>query len=279
MSKNTDQNTDADDAVVRSVFTPRRIAIIVVLVLIVGGWAVLGWLRSSPRVVSVDEVVNNFRATTTIPGQQQTFQTHPIPEEGVYTYATSGRESLEGPLSESHTYPKESAVTITRTPCGFTWRWDVFERRSDVSEWCWTDAGLIETNTSTDHIFFKVHDKREFLCTPPAIVLPKVTPPSGPLPGAVCEGGDTVNTKTVEYIGRETLSIGGVEVDAIVMKNTDAAGNKSTGASTVTMWLRPSDGLVVKMHRQADIGNDSIIGKIHYVEDITLVLTSLTPES
>jgi hypothetical protein len=256
-----------------------RIAIVAVAVFVVGGWAVLGWLRSGPRVVSVDEVLNNFRATTTIPGQVETFQTHPIPEEGVYTYATSGTESLNGPLSETHTYPLQSAVTVTRTPCGFTWRWDVFERRSDVSTWCWTGAGLIETDSSTDHIFFKVHDKRGFVCSPPAIVLPKQTPPTSPLPGAVCEGGDTVNTKTVEYIGHETLSVAGVEVETVVMKNTDVAGNKSTGESAVTMWLRPSDGLVVKMHRQADIGNDSIIGKIHYLEDITLVLTSLTPQS
>lgn len=267
---------DGDDK--KRVLTPFRIALIVVVALVGTGWGVLSWLRTGPRVVSVDEVVNNFRSTTTIAGQQVEQNKYPLPPEGVYIYDTTGRESLEGPLSETHTYPSESAITVTHTTCGFSWRWDVFERRSDVSNWCWTDAGIIETDTSTDHIFFKVHDKRAFECTPPAIVMPSKIPASN-LPGAVCEGGDTVNTKSVEYLGTEELTVGGEKVETVVMKNVDVAGNKSTGQSAVTMWLRRSDGLVVKMRREADIGNDSIVGKISYVEDITLVLKSLSPKS
>lgn len=268
----------ADDIEKRKVFTPLRVTLAVVVVLIASAWGVLAWLRTGPRVVSVDEVVNNFRSTTTVAGQQSEQTSYPLPPEGVYTYDTSGRESLEGPLSETHTYPSESAITVTHTPCGFSWRWDVFERRSDVSNWCWTDAGIIETNTSTDHIFFKVHDKRAFECKPPAVVMPSQIPASN-LPGAVCEGGDTINTKTVEYLGTEELTVGGEKVETVVMKNVDVASKKSTGQSAVTMWLRRTDGLVVKMRREADIGNDSIIGKIHYVEDITLTLKSLAPKS
>lgn len=201
---------------------------------------------------------------------------HAVVPAGVYTYITNGREALDGPLTESHIYPAESAITITESECGFDWRWDVFERRSDTNKWCWINDDLTESQSTTDHIFFKVHDKRTFICEPVAVVLP--SPASTTSMTSTCTGSDTVNSRTAKLVGKKSLLVGDDIVDTVIVTAIDVAGKKSSGISTITLWLRPSDGLIIKMHRVADIKNDSIIGAIHYTEDITLTLASLTPQ-
>jgi len=252
------------------------IALITVL-LASGGW---WWISLDPSVVSVNDALNDFRAraSTTMVGPTDAGlgARHAVVPAGVYTYITNGREALDGPLTESHIYPAESAITITESECGFDWRWDVFERRSDTNVWCWINDELTESQSTTDHIFFKVHDKRTFICEPVAVVLP--SPTSTTSMTSTCTGSDTVNSRTAKLVGKESLLVGDDIVDTVIVTATDVAGKKSSGISTVTLWLRPSDGLIVKMHRVADIKNDSIIGAIHYTEDITLTLASLTPQ-
>jgi len=252
------------------------IALITVL-LASGGW---WWISLDPSVVSVNEALNDYRAraSTTMVGPTDAGlgARHAVVPEGVYTYITNGREALDGPLTERHIYPAESAITITESECGFDWRWEVFERRSDTNIWCWINDDLTESQSTTDHIFFKVHDKRTFICEPVAVVLP--SPTSTTSMTSTCTGSDTVNSRTAKLVGKESLVVGDDIVDTVIVTATDVAGKKSSGISTVTLWLRPSDGLIIKMHRVADIKNDSIIGAIHYTEDITLTLASLTPQ-
>ncbi len=252
------------------------IALITVL-LASGGW---WWISLDPSVVSVNDALNDYRAraSTTMVGPTDAGLStrHAVVPAGVYTYITNGREALDGPLTESHIYPAESAITITESECGFDWRWDVFERRSDTNVWCWINDDLTESQSTTDHIFFKVHDKRTFICEPVAVVLP--SPASTTSMTSTCTGSDTVNSRTAKLVGKESLLVGDDIVDTIIVTATDVAGKKSSGISTVTLWLRPSDGLIIKMHRVADIKNDSIIGAIHYTEDISLTLASLTPQ-
>ena len=243
-----------------------------------GGW---WWISLDPSVVSVNDALNDYRnrASTTVVGTSigtSLSARHAVIPEGVYTYITNGREALDGPLTESHIYPAESAITITESECGFDWQWDVFERRSDTNKWCWINDDLTEAQSTTDHIFFKVHDKRTFICEPVAVVLP--SPTSTTSMTSTCTGSDTVNSRTAKLVGKESLLVGKDVVDTVIVTATDIAGKKSSGVSTVTLWLRPSDGLIIKMHRVADIKNDSIIGAIHYTEDITLTLASLTPQ-
>ena len=243
-----------------------------------GGW---WWISLDPSVVSVNDALNDYRnrASTTVvdaPIGTSLSARHAVIPEGVYTYITNGREALDGPLTESHIYPAESAITITESECGFDWQWDVFERRSDTNKWCWINDDLTEAQSTTDHIFFKVHDKRTFICEPVAVVLP--SPTSTTSMTSTCTGSDTVNSRTAKLVGKESLLVGKDVVDTVIVTATDVAGKKSSGISTVTLWLRPSDGLIIKMHRVADIKNDSIIGAIHYTEDITLTLASLTPQ-
>ena len=243
-----------------------------------GGW---WWISLDPSVVSVNDALNDYRnrASTTMvdaPIGTSLSARHAVIPEGVYTYITNGREALDGPLTESHIYPAESAITITESECGFDWQWDVFERRSDTNKWCWINDDLTEAQSTTDHIFFKVHDKRTFICEPVAVVLP--SPTSTTSMTSTCTGSDTVNSRTAKLVGKESLLVGKDVVDTVIVTATDIAGKKSSGVSTVTLWLRPSDGLIIKMHRVADIKNDSIIGAIHYTEDITLTLASLTPQ-
>ena len=252
------------------------IALITVL-LACGGW---WWISLDPSVVSVNDALNDYRAraSTTMVGPTDAGLStrHAVVPAGVYTYITNGREALDGPLTESHIYPAESAITITESECGFDWRWDVFERRSDTNKLCWINDDLTESQSTTDHIFFKVHDKRTFICEPVAVVLP--SPTSTTSMTSTCTGSDTVNSRTAKLVGKESLLVGKDVVNTVIVTATDIAGKKSSGISTVTLWLRPSDGLIIKIHRVADIKNDSIIGAIHYTEDITLTLASLTPQ-
>lgn len=263
-----------------AISTHRKRVLATAVTLIISLLGVVWWLSFSPEVVTVKDALDDFRArvSTTLMAKSPARVPrgpHAIPPIGVYTYKTVGRESLDGPLNESHDYPAESAITITASDCGFDWRWEVFERRSDTNTWCWTNSGLTESRSTTDHIFFNVHDKRTFVCQPVAVVLPSDPAATS---SSICAGSDTVNAHTAQVAGTESLQVGGDTVDTVIVKATDVAGKKSRGTSTVTLWLRASDGLIVKMHRIADIKNNSIIGAIHYTEDITLTLSSLLPQ-
>ena len=131
---------------------PRRVWLVVgvaaVVVLAVGAIVAFLLLRESTTAVDVDEAVGDFRqqqptapATTGDAGVETTpaaVATSPatvpppgsrVPAPGVYTYATTGRESIDALDGRSHRYPEVSTITVTHEECGAVLRWRPLRER------------------------------------------------------------------------------------------------------------------------------------------------------
>ena len=52
-----------------------------------------------------------------------------VPAAGVYIYDTKGSEHVSALGGASHTYPSQTTVTVTKTPCGAELRWDALKER------------------------------------------------------------------------------------------------------------------------------------------------------
>ncbi len=54
-----------------------------------------------------------------------------LPEPGVYTYATSGRESIDALDGRHHDYPGQTTITVRHDGCGAVFDWRPLAERSD----------------------------------------------------------------------------------------------------------------------------------------------------
>ena len=101
--------------------------------------SVRAWLTEPPRRVGVDETVDGFRQvskkTAAIDGGSAAI-------DGVYVYDTSGQESIDVLGGDSHTYPSESALTVTSEGCGQRMTWKPLAGRSESWLVCPVDGGL-----------------------------------------------------------------------------------------------------------------------------------------
>jgi hypothetical protein len=180
----------------------------VVLIGVAGG--VYLWLKSdSARPVSVDDVVNDFRAatggststtstmpatttttgaatssgdattagaatsTTSTTAAATTTTTSPTLAPGVYLYVTTGDERVDALGGSDHAYPQTTTLTVTSSGDGcLTTRWTALDQRWDETQVCPDDGGWLITARTTFHSFFHQDDERAFTCTADSFLLP-----------------------------------------------------------------------------------------------------------
>lgn len=117
------------------------------------------------------------------------------PTAGVYVYATRGYEETSALGGARHQYPAQSTVTVQRSACGWTERWQPLQERWDQWTLCEAPAGEYGSHFTTFHQFFQRSQQQDFDCPPSTLFLP-----SDPQPGqrwhATCSGpsGSTSGT-------------------------------------------------------------------------------------
>jgi hypothetical protein len=229
-------------------------------------WFIL--LRDTAEPVSVGEAVTSFR-TDTEPTQGAP---SPIPE-GVYVYATIGYEKTDALTGVRHRYPQRSTITITSADCGVSLLWRVLEGRSTEWTYCVTPDGLELRLQDERHTFFGRTERTTYVCegTPikPAAALQR-WPVS-------CSTDAAEETGNGNVVGRERIAVAGKSIATVhVLKTTSFAG-EIRGTSRHDIWFDPKSGMPVKMVMVSRTTNDSLVGDVHYDEDVTLLLMSLTP--
>ena len=132
------------------------------------------------------------------------------------------------------------------------------------------------TRFTTHHEFFGKTETRTFDCHDTYI-----RPPSD-APGTEAKGGCTTTSRDVAVtdttvIGPETLVVQGVPVDTIRMHFDHELSGSSNGYQRGDVWVRASDGLLVRYVVVIDADADSVIGPTHFHEEINLNLAELAP--
>lgn len=223
--------------------------------------------------VGVDDAVADFNAgvaAASVAAEPDSV----LPETGVYSYATSGRDGVDALGGAEHTYPPVTTITVTAAACGVSQLWIAAEERSDEWLTCATDAGVETVAFTAFHQFFGADDREGYLCA------------GAPRPVAASTGSRWTTTcgrdgETAVWSGEvlepTEIEVGGeaVPVDHVVI--TVDNGDPDDSQRTET-WYRAGTDLVVRRVVDNATVESSPVGDVHYAEHYEITLTSLTPE-
>ncbi len=225
---------------------------------------VRAWLTEPPRRVGVAETVEGFRKVSK----------ESAPIDGVYVYDTSGQEAVDVLGGDSHTYPADTALTVTTEGCGERMTWKPLAGRAETWLVCPVGGGLTTPSASSVHSFFRQTYDTGFVCdgswwVPP----PDVTEWT-----SSCSNDARTSTRTGRVVGIEPYPIDGKTRQAIHVSWIDRLSRDSDGTVTTDVWIDQETGLMLKEHTVTDSRNDSVVGKVVFREQLDLTLRSLTPE-
>ena len=197
------------------------------------------------------------------------------PEEGVYRYATSGYESIDRP-SDRHDYPRETAMSVRATDCGFTARWQPLENRWDEMSVCRRGGDAFLPTLSTHREFYGQENDNDYRCSAGNYAY-------RPEPGATwtgtCADGDAKMQIRGRTFGREAVQVGN-EVVETVHYTIDARiyGGDAEGTWSAERWVDPDNGLLIRVEAQTRATSQSTVGPVQYREQLSLRLLSMTPQ-
>lgn len=223
--------------------------------------------------ISVSEAIDRFRGKDSASADAGE-GTASLPEPGVYSYGTTGRESVVTFLSAARDYPVESTITVTRTDCGVRMEWTPLRERTEFMEVCPVEGGVALVRYGGAHEFFGMRDEYSLDCPAGAWLVP----PSGTtdVEPVTCAGGNLQHVRSTTMLGPRSVLIGGVEVEGVRVITEIATSGAMNGTITTTKVIGPG-GLILSWGDEVDGLLPSPVGDVTYKESFTLSLSSLTP--
>ena len=227
-------------------------------------------LRDVARPASLTDAIAAFREQEADGSSGHS----PVPP-GVYVYDTDGFERTDALGGVTHRYPARSTITATSDPCGLRLRWDVLRGRFTSWTVCVGPDGWAQRTRDERHTFFGIADQTTYRCGS--------TPfrPAGDRPGTgfavSCATGSAAERGRGVVVERETLTVGDVSVECAHVRTRTTFAGTTTGSATYDFWLARDSGVPVRVTMESRTTNGSPIGDVHYEEDVSLRLTSVTP--
>ena len=202
-------------------------------------------------------------------------QTQPA---GVYRYATEGFERIGGPLPGRLAYPATTTITVGRSGCALTERWEARPERYAEWRYCVTGTTWRLRSVTDYHEFFGNAQRRAYRCSGRAV----------PRPARIeegfrwtdrCRARSTTAVARGEVLGNARVRVDEKRVTAVHLRVRTRLGGDVRGAYTMDSWLRRADGLLLRRTFRSDSRVDAIIGAVPAHEEYELKLRSLTPRS
>jgi hypothetical protein len=199
----------------------------------------------------------------------------PTPAPGVYVYDTAGFERVSALGGAQHDYPKQSTMTVTDNDCGITVRWSPLEQRFEQWRMCGQGTAIKIASVISHHEFFGQTEERTYQCGETFVRLPSDAP--GTTASGTCRAPSDTARTTTTAVGLTHIVVGGVSVDAIQAHFEHEVSGNTTGTQRGDVWVRPSDGLILRYLTVIDADTNSVIGPTHFHEEIALNLAELAP--
>lgn len=225
-------------------------------------------VRDVAEPATVGEAVKNFRENPAT----RVDVTVPV---GVYVYDTKGLEKTDALTDVTHRYPARSTITVTSDPCGIRMRWDVLKGRSTVWTFCIDASGWALESQDERHTFFGRTEHTDYDCGHAFFRLARAR--LGSVSPVACGTVNADERGEARVLGVRTLRVAHVAVSAVALRKTSSFTGAIRGTSTYDFWLERATGIPVRIAMESRTTNDSPVGDVHYEEDVTLRLTSLTP--
>jgi hypothetical protein len=198
------------------------------------------------------------------------------PAPGVYVFATSGWEEVSVLGGARHDYPSQSTLTLTKTGCGYDIEWAPLVQRSDLWSTCLQGKAISVSKYVTHHEFFGQTEDRSFDCQALFLRPPDETP--GSVTNGTCVDGADHATTATTVVGPDVLTIAGQPVEAVHLQLEQDLTGSTNGYRHNEVWLRESDGMLLRMDAVTDADGASSIGQTHYHEELHILLSDPNPQ-
>lgn len=239
---------------------------VVLVSALVAAWAGGLILHDSSRPVAVRQAIAEFRA-----GKYADRGTN-----GVYLYATRGRESIDALGGASHTYPTTTTITVVEVPCGLDLHWAALSGRSTTWTFCRAAPGIALVSSNERHSFFGEHDHTVYSCAS-RVLIPADSGGRLAFPFR-CTTKSAWEIGDMKVLGRGAIPVGNEHVPAIHVRSTLTIHGGNSGAETIDWWLDTANSLPLRVVLHSRTARSIFVGTVHYREDLVLRLLSLTPK-
>lgn len=196
-----------------------------------------------------------------------------LPAPGVYSYRTTGGESLSM-MGVQRSFPAETSMIVADGQCA-TVSWVPITQHTETTTVCPTPGGALTLpRFATYEAIAGTTTTSTVACPSTAYLLP-----AGVQPGtrwtATCslESPAEKVLLTGVAIGPTTLTVDGSELSVDHVRITLNFNGSESGTNPTDYWVVPSTGLIVREHEQVDAAQ----GSVRYDESMDAALSSLTP--
>lgn len=290
------EGTGADDATDHGGSEPgdhrsrRRLVVLGVLVVVVvlaGGWLVFGADRV--RQTTEEEARQRLESGSVVTTGSTAPATMPLtgpPAQGVYRYRGSGREDTSfPPLTEDQGPAMPATVTAQADGC-WVLRLDYNTHHWQDWTFCTRDGRLIERGGSTFSRravgTLDIENTSTFTCDPEIVVADASDQVDAARQRSCVGSGSLLPDKTTAAgtstnLGRETIDLGGTPVETIHVRDELTYSGAQTGTETADTWFEITTGLPVRNEHHIVAVTNTPFGEITFTEDSRYELEDLHP--
>lgn len=253
----------------------RLLAVLILAFVIVssaGGtaWALVFRTVSSP--VGLREALRIYRREQT-DKMLTTLRNH-LPAPGVYTYRTTGGESLSL-MGVARSFPSTTSTIVEDAGCA-TVNWVPITQHTETITECPVASGAYSVpRLFTTESIAGTDTTSTIVCPATAYLLP----PPGVAPGqkwaATCVSKSPAEKVLLvgEALGPSTVTVGGQAVDVEHTRFTLTFDGAEAGTNPTDFWIVPTSGLIVQEKEEVGVTSDGV----RYSENMASTLTSLQP--
>ena len=247
------------------------IALALVIVSCAGGtaWALVFRTVSSP--VGLREALRIYRREQT--GKVLATLRNRLPDPGVYTYRTTGGESLNL-VGVARSFPASTSMIVSDARCA-TVSWVPITQHMEATTVCNAPNGALTVpKLVTDESIAGSTTTSTINCPSSAYLLPAEARP-GQRWGVTCSLASPAEKVELagRDVGRTTLVVGGRAVSVTHTRLMLTFNGTEQGTNPTDFWIVPSSGLIVREQERVDMTQ----GGVHYTENMATTLTRLDP--
>jgi len=253
----------------------RFLSVIVLALVIVSAasgtaWALVFRTVSSP--VGLREALRMYRREQT--GKMVASLRTRLPTPGVYTYRTSGGESLNL-VGVARSFPTTTSMIVADGHCA-TVSWVPITQHTETTTLCNAPNGALTIpKLVTDESIAGSTTTSTINCPASTYLLPAAARP-GQHWTATCSQVSPAEKIGLagQSLGQTTMVVGGHAVSVTHARLTFTFTGTEHGTNPIDFWIVPSSGLIVREREYVGVTQ----GGVHYTENMDATLTGLDPE-
>lgn len=252
----------------------RFLSVIVLALVIVSAASGTAWalvFRTVASPVGLREALRMYRREQT--GKMMSSLRTRLPAPGVYTYRTSGGESLNL-VGVSRAFPASTSMIVADGRCA-TVSWVPITQHTEATTLCNAPNGALAVpKLVTDESIAGSDSTSTIDCPASTYLLPPAAHPGQRWAATCSQISPAEQIKmTGQALGQSLMRVGGRAVSVTHTRLVFTFAGTEHGTNPIDFWIVPSSGLIVRERETVGVTQ----GGVHYAENMETTLTALHP--